>query len=119
MKKIKTKGGCVSCKDADTCDWYAWINLSPPAPHDFHVVGEVYVTNPGVEPILVPKVPQGINPQILLLDLVLCQRTGRWPKVFVWKPVRYDKVLRARLYTEVNVFCDAKGIADIPVDEIH
>jgi hypothetical protein len=54
----------------DTRNWYAWINIMPPRPlHSFHVSGEVLVGNPGVEAFLTVKEPQGINGDILLLDL--------------------------------------------------
>jgi hypothetical protein len=112
------EGSCLPCKDIKTRDWYAWLNLMPPPPDDFHVVGEVYVPNPGVDPFLTPKNPQGINPQILLLDLYLIQRPGIWPQVFVWKQARYDKIGGAR-YTQVQVFCGDELIADIPVQEVH
>lgn len=47
----------------NTRDWYAWINLMPPKPDDFHVVGEVFVSNQGVQAQLCVKEPQGINTQ--------------------------------------------------------
>ena len=55
----------------ETKNWSTWINLMPPKPDDFHVVGEVFVANPGIETLLCVKEPQGINPNILLLDLHL------------------------------------------------
>lgn len=119
MKEERSEGSCVPCDSVESRDWYAWINLMPPPPDEFHIVGEVYVSNPGVEPFLAPKEPQGINPTILLLDLYLCQKPGSWPRVFVWKPVRYDKVAPGTMYKQVQVFCGDKIIADIPVEEIH
>lgn len=119
MNEEKTDGKCLPCKDAQTQDWYAWINLMPPPPDDFHVVGEVYVPNPGVDPFLTPRVPQGTNPTILQLDLYLCQQPGIWPQVFVWKPVRYDKVGRNFGYERVEVFCGEERIADFPVETVH
>jgi len=62
---------------------------------------------------------QGINPNILLLDLFLYQRPGAWPQVVVRKPVRYDSVVRGMAYTEVSVLCDGKPIQDIKVEEVH
>jgi hypothetical protein len=50
MKEEKFEGSCVPCEGIHSRDWYAWINLMPPPPDEFHVVGEVYVSNPGVEP---------------------------------------------------------------------
>ena len=49
MSEERAEGRCVVCKDIKTRDWYPWNNLMPPPPDDFHVVGEVYVPNPGVD----------------------------------------------------------------------
>ena len=43
MEEQKTEGRCLPCEGIDTQDWYVWINLMPPPPDDFHVVGEVWV----------------------------------------------------------------------------
>lgn len=119
MPDERAEGRCLPCKEIQTRDWYAWINLMPPPPDEFHVVGEVYVPNPGVDPFLTPKNPQGINPEILLLDLYLIQRPGIWPRVFVWKQARYDKIVRETRYKQVQIFCDDQLIADIPVHIVH
>ena len=116
----KAEGTCVPCtKDTKTKDWYAWLNLMPPTPDELYVSGEVYVSNPGIDPVLVFKEPQGINPRILLLDLLLCQRPGIWPPVFVWKQARYHKVGRTLRYDTVQIFCGGDIIATIPVEDIH
>lgn len=99
-----------------TRDWYAWNNLMPPKPDDFHVVGEIQVPNPGVEVFLIPKSPQGINPKILLLDLVLVQQAGLWPQLVMWKQVRYDKVNTS--YERAQVLYENNLIVDIPVDTV-
>jgi hypothetical protein len=88
----------------------------PPKPDDFHIVGEVQAPNPGVDPLLVPRTPQGINPRILLLDLVLVQRPGVWPQIVVWKQARYDKVNVT--YDQVQVFCGGVEIASVPVETV-
>lgn len=103
----------------ETKDWYSWINLMPPPPNDFHVVGEVLVSNPGVKAILTPKVPQGINPTILLLELILVQQPGFWPQVTTWVEARYDKVVNGSPYRSVQIFCCNEAIAEIPVDVIQ
>ena len=78
----------------ETRNWYAWINTMPPKPDDFHIIGEVFVGNPGVEALLTPKQPQGINPRIFLLDLHLIQKPGMWPQVMTWVQARYDFIIR-------------------------
>ena len=102
-------------------DWYAWINFMPPIPDDFHIVGEVEVPNPGVEVLLVPRVPQGINPHILMMDLHLVQKPGAWPQVMTWVQCRYDRILGpgSVKYTDAEVWCDGQRIASMKVDEVH
>jgi hypothetical protein len=113
----KVDAHVVPASQVESRDWYAWNDLQPPGPARFHIVGEVRVGNPGVEALLVPRVPQGINPSILLLDLILKQQSGTWPQIVVWVPARYDKV-RAH-YTQVQVFHGADKIADVQVQDIH
>jgi hypothetical protein len=104
-----------------TRDWYAWLNLMPPKPDDFHVIGEVLVSNPGVQAELCVREPQGINPLVLLLDLHLVQRPGVWPQVLTWVQCRYDKVLSpgSPRYTNVEVFHNGELIVTLKVDEVH
>ncbi len=123
METIQTKEGhctLIECDpDIKTKDWYAWNNLMPPGPFTFHVKGLVEVPNPGVVAQLIYKEPQGINPDILLLDLVLIQRPGVWPRVLTWVEARYDKVGVDLKYTNVNIFCGDQMVADMKVDDIH
>ena len=113
------EGGVVPCKGVETRDWYAWNNLMPPKPDDFHVVGEVLVGNPGIQAVLTPKEPQGINPDILLLEMFLIQQPGIWPQVQTWVPARYDKILQNSTYKSVEVFCGDDVIATVPVVDVH
>ena len=106
------------CEGTQTKDWYAWINRMPPKPDDLHVVGEVLVSNPGVVPILAPKEPQGINENILQLNLFLYQKPGIWPRVMTWKSVKYDKMKNVD-YSKVEILCDGEIITTIEVDDIH
>lgn len=109
----------VSCKGLPTRDWYAWNNLMPPKPDDFHVVGEVQVGNPGIFAMLCPREPQGINPEILLLNLILVQRPGLWTQVVTWVPAQYDKILLNSVYKSVDIFCEDKKIVDVPVEDVQ
>lgn len=97
---------------------YAWNDFQPPKPDYFYIVGEVYVPNPGVDPLLVPAEPQGANPSILMLDLYLCQKAGAWPQVFVWKSVRYAKKLTDG-YNSAEIRCDGNAVAAIAVEDTH
>ena len=113
------KGTVVSCKDRDTRDWYAWNDRMPPKPDVFHFVGEVQVPNPGVFAMLCPKVPQGFNPKILLMDLILVQQPGIWPQVITWVVAKYDKVIVNTEYDAVEIFCEDTQIANIPVEDVQ
>ncbi|MCR9118629.1 MAG: META domain-containing protein [bacterium] len=112
-------GRPVSCKGVETRDWYAWNNKMPPKPDDFHIVGEVEVVNPGIEVSLIPLVPQGINPRILLMGLHLRQLPGIWPQVLTSKQVRYDKVMVDSDYESVTIFCGGDIITSISVETIQ
>ncbi len=105
--------------NVSTRDWYAWNNLQPPKPDDFHITGWVEVANPGVEPHLIYRTPQGINPAILIVDLILVQKPGIWPRVLVWKQVRYDEVPSFNNYAQVDIQNNAGSIAQVKVDNIY
>lgn len=111
--------GLISAVSPNTKDWYAWNNLMPPKPDDFHVTGWVEVPNPGVEPHLLYKTPQGINHSIILLDLVLVQKPGIWPRILVWKQVRYDEVPSRQNYSLAEIYSDDERIEQIKVENIH
>ena len=116
MKKKKTEK-----RKIETRNWYAWINLMPPRPDDAHVIGEVLVANPGIQAHLCVREPQGINATILLLDLYLVQRPGKWPQVMTWVQARYDKILTSGSpkHEQVEIFLDKESIAQVPVEEVH
>lgn len=101
-------------------NWYAWNNLMPPKPDDFHVIGEVCVANPGVKVELCVKEPQGINSAILLLDLHLVQQSGIWPQMMTWTKAKFDKVYGPReiQYTQVEVFHNGQVLASFEVDAV-
>ncbi|MEX2112987.1 MAG: hypothetical protein WD845_07360 [Pirellulales bacterium] len=100
-----------------TRNWYAWNDLQPPKPDVFHIVGEVQVPNPGVNPMLVPKVPPGFNHRILLLDLILVQLPGNWPQMVTWKPVQFSRVNVT--YDSVDVYYRNELVVTVPVDDIQ
>jgi len=115
--KGERSGGVISSANVATRDWYAWNDTMPPKPNEFHVVGEVQVSNPGVDVLLTPRIPQGFNPRILLMDLILLQRPGIWPQLVVWKQARYDK-LNAD-YSEVQIFFNNDVLVNVPVDIVQ
>ena len=89
----------------------------PPKPTTFHVVGEVQVPNPGVDVLLVPRTPQGINPKILLLNLILVQRSGLWPHLVVWKRAHHEKVNADD--ESVQIFSGDEAIRNVSVEIVQ
>lgn len=105
---------------AECRDWHAWLNTMPPKPDEFHVAGDVLVSNPGVEPLLTMREPQGINPTVLILDLHLVQRPGAWPTVMTCQSATFRRVMppRAQNYRSVEIHSDGAQVALIDHVEI-
>ena len=123
MPEVKTiqpeAAGFIDEGPKESKDWYAWNNLMPPKPDDFHVTGWVLVANPGIEPVLTRREPQGFNPSIIMLDLTLEQRPGVWPMVMTWKQVRYDEVPSIMNYSQADIHLNGQSIALIKVENVH
>jgi len=102
---------------AVTNKWYAWNNVMPPGPPSFHIVGDIEVPNPGVDVSLTEKVPQGIDPSILLLDLHFNQKPGLWPQHVATKQVRFDKINST--FRNVVIYSNGKKLVDVPVNDIQ
>ncbi|MGE7959155.1 hypothetical protein ACQKQA_21690 [Pseudomonas sp. NPDC089530] len=100
----------INCKN-----WHAWLDTMPPKPDELHVVGDVEVANPGVTAYLTVRVPQGINPAILLLDLHLFQRPGHWIQQVTCTQARFSRVLppNSTHYTAIEIFYNGERIAFI------
>jgi len=105
----------VSAKGVNTKNWEAWLTILPP-PHQLHVVGDVQVGNPGVDPILIEHEPQ-LDPCVLQLDLFLIQQPGIWPDIVVWKQTRYTKIGRKLGYEFVEIRYEDKPVAKIEVEK--
>lgn len=94
----------------DSRRWHAWINRMPPGPPTLHVVGEVMLPASGSAATLIAKSPQGINPRILLLDLVTTLGSG----ALVPTPVRYDVSAEGVAPGEVHIF--RNGVVQVRLD---
>jgi plastocyanin len=109
-------GGVLPPGGVQTTGWYAWNNRMPPGPPSFHIIGEITVPNPGVDVLLTERVPQGINPQIILLALHLVQRPGLWPQHVAVKQAHFEKYRAA--YSEADVFFGTSSIAHLKVVDV-
>jgi hypothetical protein len=99
--------------------WKASISKMPPPPDVLHVRGPVTVPNPGVEPFLSRKEPQGTNPTILLLDLVLVQLPGEWPQVIVTKLATYQETGNDLPCVTVEIHAEGQPVVSVPVEILH
>lgn len=96
-------------------NWHAWINTMPVQPTfgTLYVAGDV-VTHPSQTAILVRKVPQGINPTILMLDIIV--QSSHVPTKQP-QPLRYvEAVTSKNQYTIIEIFESGQKIETI--DEI-
>lgn len=85
--------------------WQAWLDImpGPGMTPTLHVTGECLAPSAGYKITLVPAVPQGINPKILILKKVV--KPGIGIQVPTKIPVNYTKKRSAR-YTNVTILPD-------------
>jgi hypothetical protein len=81
----------------------AIANLQPPGPHHLHVRARVEVPTPGYRAHLKVAVPQGINPAILILDVVTTPLPGIWPQHVADIDANYDDNRYTGHYKQVTV----------------
>jgi len=81
----------------------ATANLMPPGPFHFRVHARIEAPTPGFTAFLQKAVPQGINPAILILDVVLVEKPGTVIQVVTPIDADYeDKNYKGR-YQQVTV----------------
>lgn len=103
----------------DVSDFRAWINLQPPGPSKLIVIGKVVTNGGNFVPRLTERVPQGINPTILLLDLTIENTGGVGTTDVAPRDVRFEKAAGKGAYTSVEIHADGDLCQTIIVDEIH
>jgi hypothetical protein len=96
----------------------AWIDLMPGAHETLHVKGKVTVPTTGYKAELVEAVPQGINPTILLLRLVLTKPSGGAGDVVTTLDVTFSKQ-HAKQYKEVQIEEQGHPSKTVHVREVH
>lgn len=98
----------VSCSN-----WEAWYDRMPGNEPTLHVVGTC--TIPGGYSVRLERAePQGINPAILLLNLIVKEPTESAPPMSGKEEVRYSEETRAS-YEQVAILPDGPTI---PVREV-
>jgi hypothetical protein len=116
--------GCFNLKELSmakslpyTRNWHAWQNLQPPGPPSLHVMGEVETSNTNQTPHLKEAVPQGIIPEMLLLDLTITT-SGIGNPVMGWKLVTFTKKISKDQYSGVDIHSDGQHVATIKVETV-
>jgi hypothetical protein len=103
-----------------TSNWSAWVNLMPPRPTPggtLHVTGEVDTQSMDLA-FLEKAIPQGINPAILLLNLVVV--TGIVPVANPQKVHFTEGLAKSNQYTSVEILYKGDRIAVIDeIKEVH
>lgn len=95
--------------------WKAWHDRMPGSPATLHVTGECVFPDAGYKVRLVPRVPQGINPSIYIIDRVVEAPTGNVAHVVTTVNVHYTEETQAR-YESVDIQPD--GVS-IPVKQVQ
>jgi len=106
----------IACNDEKGGDWKAIQNLQPPlkTPGGHLTVTGDIMYGDGT-PTLQMKSPQGINPKILMLEVVPAS-DGKDKKV----PLKYEADLQTEdQHTSVEVFYKGDRIADMKVEKVH
>jgi hypothetical protein len=98
-------------------NWKAWKNVMPGSKPKLHVTGDLTVPTGGYSAKLSPHTPQGINPQIYLLDLTINPPAPDQvvPQVVTTIKVQYEEKTQTN-YTQVtilptNITVDVKTVS--------
>jgi hypothetical protein len=90
-------------KKSNCSDWSAIHDFMPPRPAHLTVRGKCTFPTPGYGVTLKKRVPQGVNPSILLLDKIVTRPTGPEPDVVTTISVTpYEEVTDYR-YKQVEI----------------
>ncbi|NKB20298.1 MAG: hypothetical protein GKS01_07095 [Alphaproteobacteria bacterium] len=100
-------------------DFSAWINLMPPGPSQLIVVGKVVTNGGNLQPKLTERVPPGINPVILMLDLTI-EKTGNVGTEDVApRDVRFERPAEQGQYETVEIYFEGELCQSLDVGETH
>ena len=86
-------------------NWKAWQDRMPIGPVTINVVGTCTFPTPGYKARLVRAVPQGINPAVLMLRLMITKPSGPIIQPIKKVEVRFKEKTKA-LFTHVTILPD-------------
>jgi len=96
-------------------DWKAWHDFMPGSQPTLHVKGTVTVPTSGYTAKLQPATPQGINPAIYLIDLIVTPPAPDEIVSPVLTPLEvYYMEITSQNYTQVSILPDGI-IVDVEV----
>jgi hypothetical protein len=96
----------------------AWLDEMPGSPSKLIVTGDLEVPTPGWKAELKLKVPQGINPKILLLEVHAQAPQGNVNQIVQKISLRYEQAASPGSYTEVTIFYESDSVT-VPVKPVH
>jgi hypothetical protein len=94
--------------------WTAWHDRMPGYAATLHIDGECEFPTPGFAAALRPAHPQGPNPLIYLMDLIVVPPLGPAPPVVTRVPVQYSEQTAAN-YAQVQV---RPANIEVPVGQV-
>lgn len=100
-------------------EFSAWINLQPPDPSRLIVIGKVVTNGGDLQPKLKERVPQGVNQNILLLDLTVEQTGKPGTDDIAPRDVRFDKPAGQGAYKQVEIYFEGERCLTLEVQEAH
>jgi len=95
----------------------AWINVMPGAAQDLTVSGQVETGSGTLLPQLTERVPQGINPEILLLDLTIVESGQTGLPVVGFREAIFRRPASKGQFTQVEILCKDDTCVSIKVTE--
>lgn len=109
---------CPDCY-LDLRDWHAFHDTMPGGPHSLYVIGNVVVPAQGYAVGLTPANPQGLNPRILLLDLVVQRPQGNAATVITTEPARWNHpgAYDGR-FSDVHIRCGSQVVLKLPIQVV-
>ncbi len=90
-------------KKGNCSDWSAIHDFMPPGPARLTVNGKCTFPTPGYKVTLKKKVPQGINPSILLLEKIVIPPSGPQPDVVTTISVTPYVEITDQRYKQVEI----------------
>ena len=97
----------------------AWIDLQPGKKPTLYVIGQAETSAGNIIPVLEEAVPQGINPQILMLNAVPKQQGDMGTSDVSPRPFSFEKPAEKRQYTSVSIMSEHGDGCSCDVKEVH